>query len=109
MAISTKGICVSIFAACCSLAWCAFADQAPMPAAESNTISQQQDSVVKTPAEVEVPMDVNEPMQGGMMKKGMMKSDVKKSAEKKDEKMKERLKREEESMPPMPAKLPQKQ
>jgi len=72
-------------------------------------MSQQHDSVVKAPAEVEMPMDVNEPMQSRMMKKGMMKSDVRKSAEQKDEKMEERLKREEEAMPPMPAQLPQKQ
>jgi len=52
-------------------------------------MSQQHDSVVKAPAEVEMPMDVNEPMQSRMMKKGMMKSDVRKSAEQKDEKMKE--------------------
>jgi len=48
-------------------------------------------------------MDLNEPMQGGMKKPGMMKYDVRRSAEQKDEQMKQRLEKEAESMPPMPA------
>ena len=58
------------------------------------------------PTQVEKPMKMDEPMEGGMKKKGMMKKDVKQSAARKDEKMKEVLEQEEASMPPMPGHSP---
>jgi hypothetical protein len=106
--MSINGIRAGIFAVCSGLACCAAADQVQSPTAEGG-VSQQQDSAVQTPAKVEVPMHMEEPMQGGMMKKGMMKYDVKQSAEKKDKKMKEMLEKEQESMPAMPAQTPGKQ
>ena len=59
------------------------------------------------PMEVEMPINKDEPMQGGMMKKGMKKSDVQKSSEKHEDKMKEELIKEESSMPPMPTQTQQ--
>jgi hypothetical protein len=94
---------ITIFAVCAGLAWNASADQAQTPAAARDTPSQTQDAAVPAPIQVEQPMNMDEPMETGMMKPGMMKGDVKKSAEKKDEKMKEMLEKEQESMPPMPA------
>lgn len=90
-----------MFMVCAGLAWSAVAGQEQPPVA-ADTPSQQRDAAGRAPAAVEMPMNMDEPMQGGMKKQGMMKDDVKKSAEKKDEKMKEMLEKEQESMPPMP-------
>lgn len=103
-----KIIRLSLFAVCASLAWYASADQVQIAAAE-DALSQSQDAVAPAPVKVEKPMNMDEPMESGMMKKGMMKGDVQKSAAKKDEKMKEMLEKEEETMPPMPAQAPQEQ
>ncbi len=43
------------------------------------------------------PMNMDEPMAGGMKKEGMKKGDVKKAAEKKDRKMREMLEKEQRS------------
>ena len=87
---------VRFIAVCIALAGPASADQA-------------QDAAAPAPVRIEKPMNMDEPMETGMMKKGMMKGDVSKSAENKDEKMKEMLEKEQETMPPMPAQTPQKQ
>ena len=76
------------------------------PAAAGDT--QSQDAAAQAPVRIEKPMNMDEPMDSGMMKEGMMKGDVQKSAAKKDEKMKEMLEKEEASMPPMPAQAPLK-
>ncbi|MEJ2653638.1 MAG: hypothetical protein P8173_18190 [Gammaproteobacteria bacterium] len=91
----------SFFAFCAGLAWPAFSGQQQV-SATADAVSKQGDSAGGAPAAVEMPMNRDEPMQGGMKKPGMMKDDVKKSAEKKDKKMKEMLEKEQESMPPMP-------
>lgn len=101
-----KAMQAGIFAVCSGLAWCASADQVQTPAAAGDTPSRQRDFAVPAPVKVEKPMNMDEPMRGGMMKQGMMKYDVKKSAEKKDERMKEMLEKEAASMPPMPAQSP---
>jgi len=88
---------------CICLAWCASADQSRSSAATGDARSQQRDAAELPPVQIEMPMNMDEPMEGGMMKKGMMKSDVKKSAEKKQKKMEEMLEKEEQSMPPIPA------
>ena len=99
--VMLKIIRACLFALCAGLAWPAFSGQEPMSAA-ADAVSKQGDSAGAAPAAVEMPMNRDEPMQGGMKKPGMMKDDVKKSAEKKDEKMKKMLEKEQESMPPMP-------
>ncbi len=58
-----------------------------------------QQNAAQTPPQVKQPMDMDEPMHGGMMKKGMKTGDVKKSAEKHKEEMDRILHKEEESMP----------
>jgi hypothetical protein len=104
-----KGMRAGTFMVCAGFICCASADPAQRPAAEGDKATQRQNSAAQPPVQVEMPMNMDEPMQGGMMKKGMMKSDVKKSAEKHDEKLKERLEKEEESIPPMPARPSQHQ
>jgi len=94
-----------LFVICAGLACTAYSGQEQM-SATANAASKQGDSTGGAPAAVEMPMNRDEPMQGGMKKPGMMKDDVKKSAEKKDEKMKKMLKKEQESMPPMPKNSP---
>lgn len=94
---------VSAVMICICLTWCASADQPQSSAAAGDVTSQQQGSAELPAVQIEIPMNRDEPMEGGMMKKGMMKSDVKKSAEKKQKKMEEMLEKEEQSMPPMPA------
>jgi hypothetical protein len=69
-------------------------------AAAGDGMSQARDAAVQPPEGVKQPLKMDEPMQGGMMKKGMLKGDVKASAEKKDKKMQEILDKEEQSMPP---------
>jgi hypothetical protein len=71
-------------------------------AVAGDAITQKQDAAVQSAEEVEQPLKMDEPMQGGMKKKGMLKGDVKTSAEKKDKKMQEILMKEEKSMPPKP-------
>lgn len=51
------------------------------------------------PAMVKQPMEMDEPMDTGMMKQGMKKGDVKKAAEKHKKVMDKMLKEEERSMP----------
>ena len=62
----------------------------------------RQQNAAQTSPQVKQPMDMDEPMHGGMMKKGMKTGDVKKSAEKHKEKMDRMLEQEQQSMPPMP-------
>jgi hypothetical protein len=95
-----------VFVACASLAWHASADQTRPSETAADDVPQQQDSDAQAPPEINNPVKMDEPMQGGMMKKGMMKGDVKESAAKKNKEMEKMLKKEEESMPPMPAQTP---
>jgi hypothetical protein len=69
-------------------------------AATGAVISPARDTAEQLPEEIKQPLNMDEPMQGGMKKKGMLKGDVKASAEKKDKKMQEMLEKEEQSMPP---------
>ena len=102
-----KGIIrVMALAACASFAWYASADQAQPSEKAAEELPQQRSTDVQTPVEIKNPMKMDEPMQGGMMKKGMMKGDVKESADKKNKEMEKMLEKEEESMPPMPAQTP---
>ena len=68
-----------------------------------------QQNAAQTPPQVKQPMDMDEPMHGGMMKKGMKTGDVKKSAEKHKKEMDRMLEREQQSMPPMPDQTPKTQ
>jgi hypothetical protein len=43
------------------------------------------------------PMNMDEPMEGGMKKEGMKKGDVKKAAEKKDREMRKKIEKEQQS------------
>ena len=90
-------------AACAGLAWYASADQFQQSEASAEDMTQKGNIDTPSPVGIKKPMKMDEPMEGGMMKKGMMKGDVKESAEKKDEEMEEMLEKEEESMPSMPA------
>lgn len=94
---------IAVFTVCGSLAWCVSAEEAQTTAVAGDMSSRQQEAPVHVPAQIKKPMNMDEPMQTGMMKKGMTKGDVKKSAETHAEKMKEVLKQEEESMPQTPA------
>jgi pentapeptide MXKDX repeat protein len=44
------------------------------------------------------PMNLDEPMEGGMKKEGMKKGDVKKAAEKKDREMRKKIEKEQQSV-----------
>jgi hypothetical protein len=90
-----------VFAVCLGLAWHVSADQARMPAATGEATPPPPNAAGSL--EAGPAMNPNEPMQGGMKKPGMMKDDVRISAEKKAAQMDELLKKEAESMPPMPA------
>lgn len=94
---------IVIVAVCVGLAGAISADETQTPAANAEVPFRGHDLHERTPAEVEMPIHMDEPMQTGMKKKGMMKGDVKKSAEKHAEKMHKELEMEEESMPTMPA------
>jgi hypothetical protein len=96
-----KGMRAAILALCLVLAGYGLFDQMRSSAAEDATL-QSQRSAGQAPAQVVKPINMDEPMEGGMMKKGMMKSDVKKSAEKKEKEMEKMLKKEEQSMPSSP-------
>lgn len=95
-----KGTRFTILAACASLVWC-------VAAATAAEDMSQRNSATPAPAESAAPMKMDEPMQGGMMKKGMTKGDVKESSDKKKKEMREMLEKEEKSMPPMPPETPQ--
>ena len=100
-----RGLRPTIFMACSCFVWVASADQGTPPETPKDALSQQ-GSEIDAPTIIKMPMKMDEPMEGGMMQKGMMKGDVKASAEKKEKEMEELLKKEEESMPPMPAQTP---
>ena len=95
-----------VFTLCSGMIWNAAAAQTQSPLPAGDTASQRQDASTPGRAVVERPMDMDEPMDTGMMKKGMMKGDVKDSAEKHAKKMKEELEKEEGSMPSMPPQTP---
>jgi hypothetical protein len=99
--IKEMGIVVVVV--CVGLAGPISADETQAPAAITEAPPHNHDLHGRTPAEVEMPIHMDEPMQTEMMKKGMMKGDVKKSAEKHAEKMHKELEMEEESMPTIPA------
>jgi flagellar basal body P-ring protein FlgI len=107
--LTLKGMRTWVFAVCSGLIlmWNALADQTP--ASTEDKMPQRQGASVPEGAVVEKPMSMDQPMDSGMMRKGMMKGDVKKSAEKHDKKMREELKKEGDSMPPMPARTPRTQ
>ena len=69
-------------------------------AAAGDVMSSARDAAVQPREEVTQPLNMDEPMQGGMKKKGMAKGDVKAAAQKKDKKMQEMLEKEQQSMPP---------
>jgi hypothetical protein len=98
-----KGIFLISLTACLIAPCDASAAQDKPPPVSTETPSQQPSGDMQPPVEVKNRMNMDEPMQGGMMKKGMKMGDVAKSAEKKDEEMKKRLEMEEKSMPPMPS------
>lgn len=91
-----------IFTYCLGLAWYAIACQAHAADAAGDTMSSPQAINATGPGESGQIMNMEEPMEGGMMKPGMTKGDVRKSAEAKDKVMKEKLEGEAESMPSMP-------
>ena len=69
----------------------------------SVTIAARADQAADAPAQpavVSSPMNMDQPMDGGMKKDAMKKGDVKKSAEAKDRMLDKRLESEEKSMPP---------
>jgi flagellar basal body P-ring protein FlgI len=98
--LTLKGMRTWVFAVCSGLIlmWNALADQTP--ASTEDKMPQRQGASVPEGAVVEKPMSMDQPM---------MKGDVKKSAEKHDKKMREELKKEGDSMPPMPARTPRTQ
>ena len=97
-----KGMRVGIFAAFMGVAGYGMTEQ-PWSSAAEDATRQPQGSAEKVPVQVVKPINMDEPMEGGMMKKGMMKSDVKKSAGKKEKKMDKMLEKEQRSMPLMPS------
>jgi hypothetical protein len=83
--MTPRVIVLLLIALAARVAAAALADQAPDTPAHAPVVSN--------------PMNMDEPMQGGMKKKSMKKGDVKKSADEKNRMLDKKLEFEEGSMP----------